>query len=75
MIVSALICIAVAVFCFTQGMVLAGILSLAGIIPGPGSIPLIASSVILFVNGHAVIAFFPIFVIVYNIWILLILKQ
>ena len=75
MIVSVLICLAVAVYSFMHGLVLAGILSLAGIIPGPGLIPLIASSVLLFAHGHAIAACFPLIVIVYNIWVLLVLKR
>jgi len=75
MIVSVLICIAVAVYCFMHGMVLAGVLSLAGVIPGPGLIPLMASSVLLFINGHVITALFPIFVIVYNVWVLFILQR
>jgi hypothetical protein len=58
-----------------HGMVLAGVLSLAGVIPGPGLIPLMASSVLLFINGHVIIALFPIFVIVYNVWVLFILQR
>jgi len=74
MIVSALICFSVAVYCFTQGLVLAGLLSLAGIIPGPGLIPLIAASVLLLANDHAIIACLPLFVIIYNLWVLAVLK-
>lgn len=75
MIISVFICLVLAVYCFMHGLVLAGILSLAGIIPGPGFIPLIASSVILFTNDHVITAFFPIFVIAYNVWMLLVLKR
>jgi hypothetical protein len=49
-----------------NGMVLAGVLSLAGLIPGPGTLPLLISAVILAVNGHYLAAFFPVFVIFFN---------
>jgi len=45
--------------------VLAGVLSLAGMILGPGIIPLIGSSVIPLVNGHYYNRIFSIFIIGY----------
>jgi hypothetical protein len=36
---------------------------------------LIISSVLLFINGHVMTAFFPVFVIVHNVWVLFVLKR
>jgi len=66
MLLSTIICIGVAGFCFINGMVLAGVLSLVGMIPGPGTIPLIASAVILAVNGHYLATLLLVFVIFFN---------
>ena len=75
MILSTLICTGIAVFCFMNGMVLAGLLSLAGLIPGPGTIPLLLSAVMLAVNGYYLAAFFSVFVILFNyFWVVYSLK-
>jgi len=66
MIISALICLIVATYCFMNTMILAGLLCLAGIIPGPGMIPLLASSIILAVNGHYITAMFPVVIVIFN---------
>jgi hypothetical protein len=74
-IVTVLICIAVALFCFFNGMVLAGILSLAGILPGAGMVALVITSILLALSDHFIAAAFPLIVIVYNIWMVLVLKR
>lgn len=71
-----LICVGVAAYCFINGMVLAGVLALAGLIPGPGTLPLLVCAVILAVNEHYVAAFFPVFVVFYNyFWTVYSLKR
>jgi hypothetical protein len=75
MIVTIFICIAVALFCFFNGMVLAGILSLAGILPGAGMVALVITSILLALNDHFIAAAFPLIVIAYNIWMVLVLKR
>jgi hypothetical protein len=74
-IVTILICIAVALFCFFNGMILAGILSLAGILPGAGMVALVITSILLALNDHCIAAAFPPIVIAYNIWMVLVLKR
>jgi len=74
-IVTIFICIAVALFCFFNGMILAGILSLAGILPGAGMVALVITSILLALNDHFIAAAFPLIVIVYNIWMVLVLKR
>ncbi len=75
MIVTILICIAVALFCFFNGMILAGILSLAGILPGAGMVAIVIASILLALNDHFIAAALPLIVIVYNIWMVLVLKR
>ncbi len=75
MIVTVLICIAVALFCFFNGMILAGILSLVGILPGAGMVALVITSTLLVLNDHFTAAAFPLIVIAYNIWMALVLKR
>ena len=66
MIISVLICLIVATYCFINTMMLAGLLCLAGIIPGPGMIPLLACSIILAVNGQYITAIFPVVIVIFN---------
>jgi hypothetical protein len=48
-------------------MIIAGVLSLIGMMPGLGSIPMLITSILLVINGHYITAFFPIIVIFNNI--------
>ncbi len=64
---SILISFSVATYCFLNAMIIAGALSLLGMIPGLGAIPLLITSILLVINGHYITAFFPIIVIFNNI--------
>ena len=66
MALSMLICVGVAAYCFINGMVLTGVLTLVGLIPGPGALPLLISAVMLAVNDHYVTALFPVFAVLNN---------
>jgi hypothetical protein len=48
-------------------MIIAGVLSLLGMIPGIGAIPLLIASIFLIIDEHYITAFFPIIVICNNI--------
>jgi len=67
MLLSVTICLGVAVYCFANGLVIAGVTALLGLIPGPGIIPLLISSVILFINGFQLAALLPLLVIANNL--------
>ena len=75
LILSALACAAVAAFCFINGLPLSGVLMLAGMIPGLGTLPLIAAGLLLAVGGHPVVALFPALIIAYNFWVLFVLNR
>lgn len=75
MLLVVLVCVGVAIYCFMNGMILAGVLSLAGMSPGIGFLTLIATSVILVMNDHLIAAIFPVAIIVFNIWGLFVLKR
>ncbi len=75
MLLVVIVCVGVAIYCFMNGMVLAGVLSLAGMSPGIGFLTLIAASVILVANEHMIAAIFPVAIIVFNIWGLFALKR
>lgn len=64
-----------AVYCVSQGMVLAGILSLAGIVPGMGFLLLLASAGTLLAQKHYLAALVPPVIITLNIWVASILKR
>lgn len=70
MILSAMLCIAVAVFCFFNAMILAGVLALVGIIPGAGMVALAITSILLLLDGHYFVAVLPVIVILFNIRVL-----
>jgi hypothetical protein len=48
-------------------MIIAGVLSLLGMIPGIGAIALLITSILLIIDEHYITAFFPIIVIFNNI--------
>jgi hypothetical protein len=75
MILSLILCIAVAVYCFLNGLILAGVLCLVGIIPGAGMVALVIASILLALNDHYIAAALPIIVICYNIWVLLVVRR
>jgi hypothetical protein len=75
MILSVILCIAVAVYCFFNAMILAGVLALIGIIPGAGMVALTITSIILALNEHYIAAAFPVIVILFNIWVLLVSRR
>lgn len=74
-ILSVILCIAVAVYCFFNAMTLAGVLALIGIIPGAGMVALTITAIILALNEHYIAAVFPLFVILFNIWVLLVSRR
>ena len=57
----------VAIYCFLNAMIIAGVLSLFGMIPGIGAIALLITSILLIIDEHYITAFFPIIVIFNNI--------
>ena len=69
MIVSVLACLMMAIFCFVSGLPLAGALLLIGMIPGLGTLPLVATTVILAWSGYWIAALVPPLVIAYNLWL------
>ena len=69
MIVSVLACLMMAIFCFVNGLPLAGALLLIGMIPGLGTLPLVAAAIILAFSDQPVAALFPPLVIAYNLWL------
>ncbi|MDX8403816.1 MAG: hypothetical protein R8K54_05360 [Mariprofundaceae bacterium] len=75
MILSITLSIAVAVYCFFNGMVLAGSLCLIGVIPGAGMVALVIASILLALNDHTIAATLPVIIICYNIWILLVVRR
>jgi hypothetical protein len=52
MILSLTACTGLVIYCFTHGLILTGFISLLGLIPGPGTIPLLIVAVILAIHGH-----------------------
>jgi len=75
MLLVVLVCIGVAIYCFMNGMILAGVLSLAGMSRGIGFLSLIATSVILLMNDHLIAAIFPVGIIVFNVVGLFVLNR
>ncbi|OIO72164.1 MAG: hypothetical protein AUJ57_06215 [Zetaproteobacteria bacterium CG1_02_53_45] len=67
MILTATICLGLAIYSFSNGLVLAGLLTLVGIIPGPGMIPLLGASVLFVINEQPVAAIVPLFIIGFNV--------
>lgn len=70
MLISSVLSIAIAIYCFASGMVLAGVLCLFGVIPGYGMLPLLFAALILFVNGIYFAALVPLLVIANNLRLL-----
>ena len=66
-VLSILISFSVAIYCFLNAMIIAGVLSLLGMIPGIGAIALLITSILLIIDEHYITAFFPIIVIFNNI--------
>jgi len=64
---SIFICLSVAVYCFINGMVVAGVLSIVGMLPGPGIMPLLITSLLLILDEHYITAVFPVIVIINNL--------
>ena len=75
MVLSLTLSVAIAVYCFFNGLILAGALCLVGVIPGAGMVALVIASILLALNGHSIAAALPIIVICYNIWVLLVLRR
>jgi len=69
MILSVVACLIMAIFCFANGQPLAGALLMIGMIPGLGTLPLLAAAIILAFSGHLAAALFPPLVIAYNLWL------
>lgn len=67
MTLSIVACIGVAIYCFANGLIVTGIITLFGLIPGPGILPLLVAAVLLFVNGFHLAALFPLLVIANNV--------
>lgn len=64
-----------AAFCFASGLPLAGALLLVGMIPGLGTLPLVAAAIILAWSGHWLAALAPPLVIIYNLWLAFAAKE
>jgi len=75
MLLSVILCITVAVYCFLNGIITAGILALVGVIPGAGMVALVIASILLALDGHYIAAALPVIVICYNIWVLLVARR
>ena len=61
------VCVGVAIFCFVDGYIVAGIASLVGVSGQIGFLALAVCSVMLFAEGHPVVASVPIALIVWNV--------
>lgn len=62
-----LVIVGVAVFCFSQGYIAAGIICLAGFSKRFGFVALIVTSLVLFANKHWIVGPLPILLIVWNL--------
>ena len=67
MLVLALVIVGVAVFCFAQGYVAAGIICLAGFSKRFGFVALIVTACVLLANKHWIVGPLPILLIVWNL--------
>ena len=68
LLISGVIVLLLALYCLSQGLMLAALTALLGLIPGPGFLPLIICAVILFIEGKGWIAVLPLLIIAWNIW-------
>lgn len=75
MILSVLACAALAIYCFISGLPLPGVLLLVGMIPGLGTVPLIAAALILVASGRPAVALLPALIIAYNLWVAFVLRR
>ncbi len=66
--------VGIAVFCFTQGYIAAGIICLAGFSKQFGWLALIATTIFLFAKGHWIVGSLPILLMVWNLIGLRLLK-
>jgi len=75
MILLILITLGVAAFCFLNGCTLTGIVCLFGFSRHVGFVALVVTSIMLFVQGHSIVATFPLLLVGVNVFFLNVSKK